>query len=172
MVLMNLFRICFPRLINLGFVLAVKLIFQNRMLFGLGVKEGQIISHIVIKVCLGIPQLLKHLVFFIFHLDTKYMFDLNYKVKLKQIEQTLNCWRARNLSLVGKICVIKTLLLPQLLYQFSVLCIKTPKTFFDSLNKLFLSLSGMGVMIELKRKIVCTDYSMGDCVWWILILLL
>ena len=61
---MNLFRICFPRLINLGFVLVVKLIFQNRMLFGLGVKEGQIISHIVIKVCLGILQLLKHLVLF------------------------------------------------------------------------------------------------------------
>ena len=67
----------------------------------------------------------------VFHLDTKYMFDLNYKVKvkLKQIEQTLNCWRAKNLSIVGKICVIKTLLLPQLSYQFSVLCIKTPNFF-------------------------------------------
>ena len=60
----------------------------------------------------------------VFYLDTEYMFDLNYKVRLKQIEQTLNCWRARNLSIVGKICVIKTLLLPQLLYQFSVLCIR------------------------------------------------
>ena len=97
----------------------------------------------------------------VFHLDTKYMFDLNYKVKLKQIEQTLNCWRARNLSLVGKICVIKTLLLPQLLYQFSVLCIKTPKTFFDSLNKLFFKFIWNGGNDRVKRKIVCTDYSMG-----------
>ena len=89
------------------------------------------------------------------------MFDLNYKVKLKQIEQTLNCWRARNLSLVGKICVIKTLLPAQLLYQFSVLCIKTPKTFFDSLNKLFFKFIWNRGNDRVKRKIVCTDYSMG-----------
>ena len=44
-----------------------------------------------------------------FSLDIKDMFDLNYKVKLKGIEQTLNCWRMRNLSLIGRICVIKTL---------------------------------------------------------------
>ena len=97
----------------------------------------------------------------VFHLDTKYMFDLNYKVKLKQIKQTLNCWRARNLSLVGKICVIKTLLLPQLLYQFSVLCIKTLKTFFDSLNKLFFKFIWNGGNDRVKRKTVSTDYSMG-----------
>ena len=95
----------------------------------------------------------------VFHLNTKYMFDLNYKVKLKQIEQSLNCWRARNLSLIGKICVIKSLLLPQLLYQFSVLCIKIPKSFFDALDKLFLNLFGMGEMIGLKEKL---------CAWIIL----
>ena len=46
-------------------------------------------------------------------------FYLNYKEKLKWIEQTINnCWRMRNLSLIGKICVIKSLVLPQLLYVF------------------------------------------------------
>ena len=72
-----------------------------------------------------------------FLINTKAMFDLNYKVKLKQIEGTLNCWRSRNLSLVGKICVIKTLLWPQLLYLFSVLSIKIPNAFFHQLNSLF-----------------------------------
>ena len=65
-----------------------------------------------------------------FSLQTKLMFDLNYKVKLKQIEGSLNCWRVRNLSIIGKICVIKTLILPQLLYLFSVLCVKIPVHFF------------------------------------------
>ena len=46
------------------------------------------------------------------------MFDLNYKTKLKQIEGVLNCWYTQNLSLISIICVIKTLLLPQLLYLF------------------------------------------------------
>ena len=71
-----------------------------------------------------------------FSLNTKQLYHLNHKVKLKSIESILNCWRARNLSLVGKVCVIKTLLLPQLLYFFSVLCIKIPKSFFKQLNTL------------------------------------
>lgn len=94
-----------------------------------------------------------------FHLNLKSMFDLNYKVKLKQIEQTLNCWRARNLSLLGKICVIKTLLLPQLLYQFSVLSIRIPNSFFDTLNKLFFKFIWNGGNDRVKRKIMCSDYS-------------
>ena len=60
-----------------------------------------------------------------FSINTGFVYNLNYEIKLYQIESLLNCWRARNFSLIGKICVIKTLLLPQLLYLFSVLCIKT-----------------------------------------------
>ena len=48
----------------------------------------------------------------------------------------MNCWKQRNLSLLGKIAVIKSLLLPQLLYLFSVLCIDLPKTFFKRLDSL------------------------------------
>ena len=81
------------------------------------------------------------------------MFDLNYKVKLKQIKQSLNCWRARNLSLIGKICVIKSLLLPQLLYQFSVCVSKSPNRFLMLLINCFLNLFGMGEMIGLKEKL-------------------
>ena len=87
------------------------------------------------------------------------MFDLNYKVKLKQIEGTLNCWRTRHLSLIGKICVIKTLLLPQLLYLFSVLSIKIPNYFFKQLNKLFFKFIWNGGNDRVKRKCLCNDYS-------------
>ena len=65
-----------------------------------------------------------------FSLNSGSLFALNYKNKLKQIKGVLDCWRARNLSMIGKICAIKALLLPQLLYLFSVLCIKIPKYFF------------------------------------------
>ena len=65
-----------------------------------------------------------------FSLNINQLYNLNHKIKLKSIENTLNCWRVRNLSLVGKICVIKTLLLPQLLYYFSVLSIHIPNFFF------------------------------------------
>ena len=35
------------------------------------------------------------------------MYKLNYGIKLNQIESLLNCWRARNLYLIGNICVQK-----------------------------------------------------------------
>ena len=96
-----------------------------------------------------------------FSLNTKQLYDLNHKVKLKSIESTLNCWRARNLSLVGKICVIKTLLLPQLLYFFSVLCIKLPKSFFKQLNTLLFKFIWNNGSDRVQRQLMCNDFSSG-----------
>jgi hypothetical protein len=53
--------------------------------------------------------------------------------------------------------VIKTLLLPQLIYLFSVLCIPLPKSFFKDLNKLFFKFIWNGGNDRVKRKILCTD---------------
>ena len=61
--------------------------------------------------CLGVK--------FSLNLDTLY--DLNFKKKLSSVEQSLNCWRTRGLSLIRKVTVIKTLILPQFLYLFSTL---------------------------------------------------
>ena len=96
-----------------------------------------------------------------FSLNISQLYDLNHKIKLKSIENTLNCWRARNLSLVGKICVIKTLLLPQLLYYFSVLCIKIPKNFFRQLNTILYKFIWNGGSDRVKRHLMCNDFSLG-----------
>ena len=95
-----------------------------------------------------------------FSLNSNSMFDLKYKVKLKQIEGTLNCWRSRNLTIMGKICVIKTLFLPQLLFLFSVLSIKIPNSFFKQLEKLFCKFIWNGGNDRVKRKRMCNDYSL------------
>ena len=73
-----------------------------------------------------------------FSLNVKALYELNFIPKLTQIQQIINCWRSRNVSLIGKIIVImtKSLLLPQCLYLFSVLCIPIPKTFFKRPNTL------------------------------------
>ena len=96
-----------------------------------------------------------------FSLNVNLLYNLNYLPKLKQIENTLNCWRSRNLSLIGKICVIKTLLLPQLLYLFSVLCIKIPKKFFKDLNSLFYKFIWNGGTDRVKRVYLCNNFTMG-----------
>jgi hypothetical protein len=96
-----------------------------------------------------------------FSLNIKSLYFLNYKPKLDLIERTLSCWRARNLSIIGKICVIKTLLLPQLLYLFSVLCIKIPKPFFFKLNTLLFKFIWNGGNDRVKRSFLCLDYCSG-----------
>ncbi|XP_072168661.1 uncharacterized protein [Diadema setosum] len=96
-----------------------------------------------------------------FSLNISNLYDLNHKTKLKSIENILNCWRVRNLSLVGKICVIKTLLLPQLLYYFSVLCIKIPKKFFRQINTILYKFIWSGGSDRVKRHLLCNDYSLG-----------
>ena len=63
-------------------------------------------------------------------LNVNALYELNFIPKLTQIQQILNCWRSRSLSPIGKVTVIKSLLLPQLLYLFSVLCIPIQKIFF------------------------------------------
>ena len=83
-------------------------------------------------------------------------------MKLKSIENTLNCWRARNLSLVGKICVIKTLLLRHLLYFFSVFCIELPNYFIRQLNTILFKFIWNGGNDRVKRQFMCNDYSFGS----------
>ena len=96
-----------------------------------------------------------------FSLNVNSLYDLNFVPKLRQIEQTLNCWKHRYLSLIGKVTVIKSLLLPQLLYRFSVLCINIPKTFFKKLNHLFYKFIWNGGNDRVKRDILCNDYDHG-----------
>ena len=96
-----------------------------------------------------------------FSLNINSLYELNFILKLHQIEQTLNCWRHRNLSLLGKVTVIKSLLLPQLLYLFSVLCINIPKIFLRNSIIFFISSFGMEVMIESNRIFLCNDYEHG-----------
>ena len=79
-----------------------------------------------------------------FSLNVKALYELNFIPKLTQIQQIINCWRSRNVSLIGKITVIKSLLLPQLLYLFSVLCIPIPKTFFKKLIIILCSSNSFG----------------------------
>ena len=93
-----------------------------------------------------------------FSLDTKRLYDLNFPMKLNKIEQVVNCWRQRHLSLIGKVTVVKSLLLPQLLYLFSVLCIDIPATFFKKLNNILYKFIWNNGNDRVKRTILCDLY--------------
>lgn len=60
--------------------------------------------------------------------------DLNWRGKLKKIKQLISRWERRNLGLLGKICVIKSLLLSQFVYLLQAICL--PETVLTEINTL------------------------------------
>ena len=60
--------------------------------------------------------------------------DLNWKSKLKKIKQMIARWERRNLGVLGKICVIKSLLLSQFVYLLQAICL--PETVLTEINTL------------------------------------
>ena len=66
--------------------------------------------------------------------------DLNFIEKIKNLEKTLNCWKRRNLTLYGKINIVKTFGLSKLIYNSSVLVI--PENLIKEIDKLILVLFG------------------------------
>jgi hypothetical protein len=47
---------------------------------------------------------------------------LNWDAKILNIEKVLNMWKQRNITLLGKIIIIKSLAIPKIIYAASILC--------------------------------------------------
>ena len=69
-----------------------------------------------------------------FSYDKQLLYLKNFSDKLDDIKKLINIWSSRGLSLYGKVTIIKTLLLPKIVYLSSVL--PTPKNFIKELNRL------------------------------------
>ena len=60
---------------------------------------------------------------------------LSFGNNLAKIKTIINTWSARHLTLLGKITVIKSLVIPILTNKLSFLPIEIPKKFIQELNK-------------------------------------
>jgi hypothetical protein len=72
----------------------------------------------------------------IYDKDEKIMEYKNFRHRLEKIENLLRIWRQRDLSLKGKVTVIKTLALSQLIFPLSML--SAPNWVIDEADKIFL----------------------------------
>ena len=57
----------------------------------------------------------------IFHTDNTKLFELNFEPKLKEFYHCLKLWKKRNLTVLGKIVVLKSYALPKILYPLMML---------------------------------------------------
>ena len=84
---------------------------------------------------------------------------LNFDLAIQKAKIELKSWKYRTLSPIGKITVLKTLILPKFVHLFS--SIPVPQTILTEINTMFYNFLWDGNPDKVKRNIVCKDYSEG-----------
>jgi len=96
-----------------------------------------------------------------YDLDQENFTDINYDLKLKEFENILNLWQTRNLTMYGKICIIKSLALSKLIHLFSSL--PNPNDdFFKKMDKIAFNFVWNGKTERIKRTTMSNTYKNGD----------
>ena len=86
--------------------------------------------------------------------------ELNFAEKIRNLEKTLNSWKRRNLTLSGKINIVKTLGISKLIYNASVLVI--PEFFIKEVEKLIFNFICDGKPPKIKKSTIIGEKNTAD----------
>jgi len=84
---------------------------------------------------------------------------LNFGDEVLDREKTLNTWQRRNLALYGKIYIVKTLGISELIYLASVLPV--PDQYIQEINKLIFNFISAGKTPKIKRNTIIGETKNG-----------
>ena len=84
---------------------------------------------------------------------------LNLDDRLKKMETTINIWKGRCLSLKGKITIIKTTIVPQIQFLFSMIYIE--ETIIKSIEKLLYNFVWANNVHKIKKSTIIAHIEMG-----------
>ena len=94
-----------------------------------------------------------------FHVDLDKMITLNYTDKIKSLRSTITHWKRRYISPIGKITIIKSLLLPMFIHLF--VSLPNPEThMLKEINDILFNFLWNGPA-KIKKSVVTNDYSGG-----------
>lgn len=94
-----------------------------------------------------------------FSYDEAEMVDLNYIDKLKSLTKVLNLWKMRDLTVIGKIVIVKTFGLSKLLYTSSM--IGMPNRIQKKVNEIIYRFIWKGGPDKIKRSVLCRKLDEG-----------
>ena len=94
-----------------------------------------------------------------FSYNTEYANNLNFEEKINNLEKTLNGWKRRKLTLLGRINIVKTLGLSKLIYNASVISI--PKHFVKEIDKISFNFIWEGKPAKVKRSTIIREKKRG-----------
>ena len=86
--------------------------------------------------------------------------DLNYNEKIKEIEKEIKQWSKRILTPLGRITVLKTLLIAKMNHLFIALPNPSDETVLK-LNKMFHKFIWQSSIDRIKREVLCQEYNNG-----------
>ena len=79
----------------------------------------------------------------------------NFKSRIKKLKSLLNIWSQRNLSLKGKVAVLLSIALPQMLYVCSVLYV--PKWVTEEVEKIMFSFLWSSKKAHVRKEVVINE---------------
>ena len=85
--------------------------------------------------------------------------EANYADKFTKVSNSLGCWGLRRLALLGKITVLKSLIVSQLVYILSPL--PTNQHVLEEINTLFFNFLWNGKGDKIKQNTMISNYSEG-----------
>ncbi len=94
-----------------------------------------------------------------FSTDSKVSTELNLTDRLKNMGTLINIWRTRGLSLKGKITIIKTMILPQIQYLFSMIYI--PDDTLKTIDKMLFDYLWDNKPSKIKRSTIIANIEDG-----------
>ena len=86
--------------------------------------------------------------------------DLNYNEKIKEIEKEIKQWSKRILRPLGRITVLKTLLIAKMIHLYIALTSPSDETVLK-LNKMFHKFIWQSSIDRIKREVLCQEYNNG-----------